>query len=92
LEVDFIVPTGDRELLLLEAKASRTVVPAMAKPLERLAEGISGCKITKVLIYREGKEPAPSLALKSGVKALPVSRLGSIMGGKLAGLKRGLSY
>jgi hypothetical protein len=86
LEVDFIVPTGDRQLLLLEAKASRTVVPAMAKPLERLAEGISGYKITKVLIYREGKEPAPSLALKGGVKALPVSRLGSVMGGKLAGL------
>jgi predicted AAA+ superfamily ATPase len=86
LEVDFIVPTGDRQLLLLEAKASRTVVPAMAKPLERLAEGISGYKITKVLIYREGKEPAPSQALKSGVKAWPVSRLGSVMGGKLAGL------
>jgi len=79
LEVDFIVPTGDRQLLLLEAKASRTIVPSMAKPLERLAEGISRYTTTKILIHRDGKYPVPSVALKSGVKALPVSLLGSIL-------------
>ena len=82
LEVDFIVPTGDRQLLFIEAKATRTVVPAMTKSLERLASGISPYGITKILIHREGKDQLPSTALKEGVKAVPVSRLGSIIGGK----------
>jgi predicted AAA+ superfamily ATPase len=79
LEVDFIVPTGDQRLLLLEAKASRTVVPALAAPLERLAAGISGYQTAKVLVYRDRKEPVPGQALKSGTKALPLSRLGSVL-------------
>jgi hypothetical protein len=37
LEVNFIVPAGDQHLLFVEAKASGTVPPAMAQPLERLA-------------------------------------------------------
>jgi hypothetical protein len=79
LEVDFIVPTGDQRLLLLEAKASRTVVPAMAGPLERLAAGISGYQTAKALVYRDGKEPVPGQAFKSGTKALPLNRLGSVL-------------
>lgn len=30
LEVDFVVPAGHQRLVLVEAKASRTVVPQMA--------------------------------------------------------------
>ena len=82
LKVDFIVPTGDRRLVLLEAKASRTVVPALARPLERLAAGISGYQTAKVLIYRDGKEPVPGQTLKNGTKALPLSQVGSVIGGK----------
>lgn len=82
LEVDFIVPTGDRKLLFIEAKASRTVFPAMAKPMERLAEGKTDFKISKVLIYRDGKDPFTTTALKNGVRALPESRLGSLLDGK----------
>lgn len=54
----------------------------MTKSLERLASGISRYGITKILIHREGKDPLPSTALKDGVKAVPMSRLGSIIGGK----------
>ncbi|MBA4394804.1 MAG: hypothetical protein C0407_14735, partial [Desulfobacca sp.] len=81
LEVDFIVPTGDRKLLFIETKASRTVVPAMAKSMERLAEGKTNYKITKALIHLEGKDQFPTTALKGGVKALPVIRLGSLLDG-----------
>lgn len=82
LEVDFIVPAGDQRLLFIETKASRTVVPAMAKPMERLAEAKTNYRITKALIHREGRDQFPTTALKSGVKAMPVSRLGSLMDGK----------
>ena len=64
LEVDLIVPTGDRQLLFVEAKATRTVVPAMTKSLERLASGISRYGITKILIHREGKDRASQHGLE----------------------------
>jgi uncharacterized protein len=82
LEVDFIVPAGDRRLVFIETKASRTVVPAMAQPMERLAEAKSSYTIDKVLIHRESKDPFPSTALKRGVRAIPISRLGFLLEGK----------
>jgi hypothetical protein len=45
LDVDFIVPLGGKALALIEARATRTPRPAMAKLLERLALAPSGnCK------------------------------------------------
>ena len=52
----------------------------MAEPLERLARANTRYKIAKYLIYRGSKEDFPTTALKSGVKALPISQLGSIIG------------
>ncbi|MBI4596282.1 MAG: ATP-binding protein [Candidatus Tectomicrobia bacterium] len=78
LEVDFIVPSGHQQLLFIEAKASRTVTPAMADPLERLAGASTRYRVAKYLVHRESKEPFPTTALKSGVQALPLSRLPSI--------------
>ena len=80
LEVDFIVPSGNQQLLFIEAKASRTIVPAMASSLERLAGTRSRYTIDKYLVHRESKGHFPTMALRSGVKALPVSQLGSIIG------------
>ena len=42
LEVDFVVPAGDRRLLMVEAKASRTVTPAAARSVERLRRSVGG--------------------------------------------------
>ena len=78
LAVDFIVPAGDRQLLFLEAKASRTVVPAMAGPLERLAGTKTGYTIAKVLVHRQSQGPLSTRALGGGVIALPVNQLSSI--------------
>ncbi len=82
LEVDFIVPSGNRQLLFIEAKASRTVVPGMAGPLERLAGTESRYAIDKIIIHRENKGDFQSTVLKRGVKALTVNRLDSIIGGE----------
>ena len=79
LEVDFIVPAGDRRLLFIEAKASRTVVPAMAGPLERLAGTKTGYTIAKVLVHRQSQGLLSTRALGGGVIALPVNQLSSII-------------
>jgi hypothetical protein len=52
----------------------------MAEPLVRLEKGSSRYEVTKVLIHRAGKASAPSSALRSGVKAVTVDQLGSVMG------------
>lgn len=79
LEVDFIVPSGNQQLLFVEAKASRTVTPAMADSMERLAGANTRYRIAKYLVHRESKEHFPTAALKTGVKALPASQLAFIM-------------
>lgn len=79
LEVDFIVSSGNRQLLFIEAKASRTVVPGMAGPLERLAKTESRYTIDKIIVHRENKGDFQSSVLKHGVKALTVNRLDSII-------------
>lgn len=70
LEVDFLVPAGDRKLMLLEAKASRTVMPEMAEPLQRLLNTISNYDVRSFFIYRSSKQEVPTTALRPGIKAL----------------------
>jgi hypothetical protein len=75
LEVDFLVPTRHRELILLEAKASRTVVPQMADSLQRLAGSISNYRVKSFLVYAPGREEAAISALRPGIKAVSVDNL-----------------
>jgi hypothetical protein len=79
LEVDFLVPSPHRELMLLEAKASRTVVPQMADPLMRLAKSISGYKVRGFLVFNPGKEEGTASALLPGIKAMSVKGLLSVI-------------
>ncbi|MCM8776567.1 MAG: DUF4143 domain-containing protein, partial [Candidatus Omnitrophica bacterium] len=80
LEVDFIVPKSNRRLLLLEAKASRTVTPGMADPIHRLAKAVSRYTLEKAVIYRASpKYKEITTALSPGVKALPVNRLFDVL-------------
>ncbi len=75
LEVDFLVPAGHRQLLLVEAKASRTVMPEMAAPLQRLARGIVGYDARGFLVHRPSPQRPPTSALRPGIKALTVDGL-----------------
>ncbi len=79
LEVDFLVPMGDRKLVLLEAKASRTAFPEMADSLFRLSKGVSNYEVNSFLIYRPLKETESIVALRPNIKALSLKKLLSIL-------------
>jgi predicted AAA+ superfamily ATPase len=75
LEVDFLVPRGDHKLILLEAKASRTVWPETAESLSRLSKVVSNYNVDRFLIYRPSKEKESISALCPGIKALSIEKL-----------------
>jgi len=79
LEVDFVVNLGDRRLLFIEAKASRTVTSEMAQPLERLAKATSRYRVSRAVVHRSSKEGPTTTALLRGVPAVPVEELGSLI-------------
>ena len=79
LEVDFIIPRGDRKLMFIEAKASRTVVPEMAEPLERLLKATTRYTVTSLVIHREGKQGFSTAALRPGIRALSIEQLPSLL-------------
>lgn len=70
LEVDFVVPCGDRRLILLEAKASRTLSPQMAEPLLRLSKAVSNYRTDCIVVHRPPEEAMESSALRPDVSAL----------------------
>jgi hypothetical protein len=71
LEVDFLVPSGER-LLLLEAKATRSPRPQDGEPIARLVRAAGDRPIHGVVVHR-GDAGQP--ALRPGVAALAVSEL-----------------
>jgi predicted AAA+ superfamily ATPase len=73
LEVDFVLDKGNRRLMLIEAKATRTPMPADAAPLDRLAANIDRYSCEKLLVagaMSEGSTPAirPGVALSDPVR------------------------
>ena len=79
LEVDFLVPAGDRKLVLLEAKASRTVWPEIGESLSRLSKVVSNYDVDRFLIYRPSKGKEAISALRPGTKALSIEKLLSVL-------------
>ncbi len=79
LEVDFLFPAGNRKLILIEAKASRTVFPEIAESLYRLAKAVSNYEVDRFLIYRPSKGKESISALRPGIKALSLEKLLSIL-------------
>jgi len=74
LEVDFVVPHRS-ELVLIEAKASRTPVPQMANALVRLRAAMTPSRATAVLVHRTVANSPDTTALQPGVRALSLSQL-----------------
>jgi predicted AAA+ superfamily ATPase len=75
LEVDFIIPNRGGAVTLLECKASRTVTPRMAAPLQRLAQAMSKRRRARgradlYLVHQQPAAGAVTTALLPGVKAL----------------------
>jgi uncharacterized protein len=70
LEIDFVVPDGD-SLVLVEAKWTKTVVPAMASPMARLTKAIGGRRVRSILVHRKNTEGGPK-TLGPGISALSI--------------------
>jgi predicted AAA+ superfamily ATPase len=66
LEVDFLIPSEGRKLVLLEVKASRTPRPEMADPMMRLSRAVKNYETTRILVHRGASAPQ---ALAQGAKA-----------------------
>ena len=75
LEVDFVVPLGDRKLSLIEAKASRTVTPEVAGPIVRLAQNTGRYQVSGFVVFRPGRTSPASTALREGVRAIAPDQL-----------------
>jgi hypothetical protein len=80
LEVDFVVPIRGGRLLLLEAKASRTVKPEMADSLLRLSSAGRARRLERVVVYRGEKAGLSTTALRPGVRALPLTEALELVG------------
>jgi uncharacterized protein len=74
LEVDFLLPRPSGAVALVECKAARTVTPAMAVPMQRLAEALNrkrspGIRVEMSLVHQSSKSPVPTQAVAPGVRA-----------------------
>ena len=74
LEVDFVIPHKS-ELVLVEAKASRTPVPAMADSLVRLRVAMQSTPASSLLVHRTVPNAPVSTALRPGVRAVGLDQL-----------------
>ena len=79
LEADLIVPAGDRRLVLIEVKASRTVTPRMAAPLLRLGKSAAGYHVTSLVVHQGRAGAPPSTALTPGAAAVTIDELPSAL-------------
>jgi predicted AAA+ superfamily ATPase len=75
LEVDFIVPGAGRSLTLIEVKASKTVGPGMAAPLQRLAAAISNRATRSVIVHRRAATAPAYSTVARGVKTRTIEEL-----------------
>ncbi len=75
LEVDFLVPSGPARLLLVEAKAGRTVAPISARSLLRLDKAIDEYEVERLVVYQPSPDMQNLSALCPGVRAVSVQGL-----------------
>jgi uncharacterized protein len=78
LEVDFILPVPGGAYTLIEAKASRSPHPEMARPMLSLARAWSETAVKReltgcVLVHREARAAVRSSALAPGVSAMTIA-------------------
>ena len=74
LEVDFVVPHR-QDLLLIEAKASRTPLPSMAGPMAHLRSAMKAETAVPIVVYRGLLTTPRSTALAPGVRAFTLDQL-----------------
>jgi len=81
LEVDFIVPSGEQELILIEAKASRTVYPDAASSALSLARNMGNHKSRCVVVHATAAQDEDDTALAPGARSMSVAGLLRVLRG-----------
>jgi predicted AAA+ superfamily ATPase len=76
LEVDFLVPGKSGSVRLVECKATQTVIPADAGPMQRLADAMrksraGGTRVELHLVHLPSRHPLSTRAIAPTVKAWP---------------------
>jgi hypothetical protein len=79
LEVDFLIPLGNKRLALIEAKASRTVRPDDASPILRLEKAaLKKYDVDLFVVHIPVRALEGMSALRSGVKAISYDKISDI--------------
>lgn len=74
LEVDFLLPRKGGSVALVECRAARTVTPAMAAPMQRLAEALKkkrprGVRVEMSLVHQRARAQSDTQVVAPGVRA-----------------------
>ena len=80
LEVDFLIPRPNAGLWPVEAKASKTVRPAMTAPLLSLQKALGDRAKRLILVHRKSTASVSTTAIAPGVEALDVGQLVADLG------------
>jgi predicted AAA+ superfamily ATPase len=75
LEVDFLIPRPNAGLWPVEAKASKTVRPAMAASLQSLRRAMGKRANRLIVVHRKSDASVSTAVLAPGVEALDVGQL-----------------
>jgi hypothetical protein len=86
LEVDFVIPKAAGKLVMIEAKATSTVRPAMGQPLaqlERAIRAVGAAEDVEALVVYRPRPGGPTIqTLAPGLKALSVEQMLSAIGSR----------
>jgi hypothetical protein len=75
LEVDFLIPRPNARPWPVEAKASKTVRPAMAASLLSLRRAMGNRASRFIVVHRKSDASVSTAAVAPGVEALDVGQL-----------------
>ncbi len=75
LEVDFVVPLGEKKLVLLEAKATQTPQPEMGRVLMQLARSVDKYETKAYVVHRPRPGNQSFATLCPGVQAVSVDQI-----------------
>ena len=74
MEIDFMVPQPNARFWLVEAKASKTVQPAMATPMLSLSKAAGDRATRRIVVYRQSRTQPAFTALTKGADALTLEQ------------------
>ncbi len=76
LEVDFLVPEGNAQFAMIEAKATRTITPSMADSMLKLRSAAKAKVTRSFVVHIASKNMDPTVrVVREGVSAVTVNQL-----------------